>query len=256
MTIGKLLKQLRLEHKLTQKQLSQLSGVQTRLIQRYEYDEVKPRFETLSKLAEALNTTVEKIALNGYKCADENNKDYWISLMNLCTKEIHKYYDESERIQQMPVPERLKISRMNCGYTISTLANLIASTMDEYRRTESAMRDYYEISEPELGNYYREQLNEIQLQIETELEKVEAGIGSLSKDTAERLSYIFHVANDYFIDSKQDICIWNSGELSPEFQQYYSKLNSEGKQKLLDYAKDLSQLEKYTAPDPDSENEE
>ena len=40
------------------------------------------------------------------------------------------------------------------------------------------------------------------------------------------------------------------------FRKYINSLNSEGKQKLLDYAKDLSQLEKYTAPDPDSENEE
>ena len=55
MTIGDKIKFLRKEKGMTQKQLSELSGVQVKTIQRYEYGSHEPTQKTLKKIADAIS---------------------------------------------------------------------------------------------------------------------------------------------------------------------------------------------------------
>ncbi len=59
--LGKNIKQLRIEKKLTQEQLSDNSGVSLRTIQRIENGETEAREQTLYKLTNALNVNYQDI---------------------------------------------------------------------------------------------------------------------------------------------------------------------------------------------------
>lgn len=53
------LKQIRLEHNMTQKQLAELAGVTERGIQRYEANERKPTFDVIIALIKGLNISAD-----------------------------------------------------------------------------------------------------------------------------------------------------------------------------------------------------
>lgn len=55
------IKNLRNEHKITQKELSQLIGVTQSAIARYEIGENEPSIDVLIKLAKALNVTTDEL---------------------------------------------------------------------------------------------------------------------------------------------------------------------------------------------------
>lgn len=59
------LKSLREEKGLTQVQLSELTGITTRQIQKYESDKARPRLEAAEKLAKALNVSTDELLGNG-----------------------------------------------------------------------------------------------------------------------------------------------------------------------------------------------
>ncbi len=60
MTMGKAMKNARLKAKLTQKRFSEVSGVNFRLISRYEKDEIRPRIDTVETLADALGISIDE----------------------------------------------------------------------------------------------------------------------------------------------------------------------------------------------------
>lgn len=55
MKINEIIKRLRQQKGLTQKQLAELIGVSVVAIQRFEYGKTQPKYETLLKLSEVLN---------------------------------------------------------------------------------------------------------------------------------------------------------------------------------------------------------
>lgn len=77
MTIGERIKHLRIEKKLSQKQLAILSGLSEISIRKYEADERRPKLETLRRIASALDSYMGYF-LEGYFCdyADEINTDF------------------------------------------------------------------------------------------------------------------------------------------------------------------------------------
>lgn len=62
MTIGDTLKQARLNAGLTQKQLGEKCGMADSAIRKYESGKIKPKIETLKKIAAALNVSVIDLA--------------------------------------------------------------------------------------------------------------------------------------------------------------------------------------------------
>lgn len=59
MTIGERIRNLRKTRNLTQKQLGELSGIAEPTIRRYELGKLNPKYETIKKIAVALQTTPE-----------------------------------------------------------------------------------------------------------------------------------------------------------------------------------------------------
>ena len=61
MTIGKKIKELRKQKKLTQKRLSKLTGIAEITIRQYEADKYNPKMENLQKIANALSVSIVEL---------------------------------------------------------------------------------------------------------------------------------------------------------------------------------------------------
>ena len=61
MTLGQRIKQLRKERGRTQGELEQRAGIENWNLTRYESDKVRPRLESLTKIAEALEVSVDEL---------------------------------------------------------------------------------------------------------------------------------------------------------------------------------------------------
>lgn len=64
MKFNEILKKLREEKGLTQVQLSELTGISTRMIQKYESANARPRLDAAEKIAKALNITADQLLGN------------------------------------------------------------------------------------------------------------------------------------------------------------------------------------------------
>lgn len=64
MKFNKRLKKLREEKGLTQVQLSELTGISARMIQKYESGNARPRLDAAEKIAKALNITADQLLGN------------------------------------------------------------------------------------------------------------------------------------------------------------------------------------------------
>ena len=65
MKFNERLKKLREEKGLTQVQLSELTGISARMIQKYESGNARPRLDAAEKIAKALNVTADQLLGNG-----------------------------------------------------------------------------------------------------------------------------------------------------------------------------------------------
>lgn len=243
MTVGEKIRKFRNEQGLTQKQLAESSGISPVTVQQYETGKRIPKHDNLQKIANSLSINI--------LCFDD--------IQNL-VKQQYSF------LLSLSVNERLKILRLSAGRTLEELACDIIFFVDNKRSIDC--KEYQKLAQ--------------------DIYLIEIGVDDLPEVFATNIAGALGIPKDILLCNNEKSKKQNSSdcsldieflkkqlsdlqqiletmpyshtncfkELSPEFQQYYSKLNSEGKQKLLDYAKDLSQLEKYTAPDPDSENEE
>lgn len=64
MTLGQRIQRLRREKGWTQRELEQRAGIENRNLTRYESDKVRPRVESLTKIAEALEVSVDELTSN------------------------------------------------------------------------------------------------------------------------------------------------------------------------------------------------
>lgn len=81
MTIGEKIKQVRLRENLTQKQLAEKCGMADSAIRKYESGKITPKFETVKKIADALNIRPldlypDKFFRADYKPASEEEKSF------------------------------------------------------------------------------------------------------------------------------------------------------------------------------------
>ena len=93
MTIGEKIKKLRKENGLTQKQLSELTDIPVRTIQRYEAGDFNPKMKSITKIADALKVAVTEFSnvggsiFVGSEVYDEKRPyfDQYSELMDLVT---------------------------------------------------------------------------------------------------------------------------------------------------------------------------
>ena len=73
-SVGEIIKKLRIERGLTQKQLGELCEMADSAIRRYENGRAKPKIETLQKIANALNVNVSELR-NDFQIFKDNIVD-------------------------------------------------------------------------------------------------------------------------------------------------------------------------------------
>lgn len=76
MKFNERLKELREKNNLTQEQLAKISGVSSRMIQRYEYGTSRPRLDAAEKIAKALNITTDELLGNADMLVAQANEKY------------------------------------------------------------------------------------------------------------------------------------------------------------------------------------
>lgn len=116
MEINQILRKARIDQKLSQKKLSELSGIPVRTIQDYEAGKCKPKVDKLDKLVKALNMKIVDIIR---LTADENgkmspeNRDYWLCHTAVSSsefdKEIEKKYALMNIIESIVMEDHVNI---------------------------------------------------------------------------------------------------------------------------------------------------
>ena len=76
MKFNERLKELREKINLTQEQLAKISGVSSRMIQRYEYGTSRPRLDAAEKIAKALNVSTDELLGNADMLVAQANEKY------------------------------------------------------------------------------------------------------------------------------------------------------------------------------------
>lgn len=76
MKFNERLKELREKNNLTQEQLAKISGVSSRMIQRYEYGTSRPRLDAAEKIAKALNVSTDELLGNADMLVAQANEKY------------------------------------------------------------------------------------------------------------------------------------------------------------------------------------
>ena len=76
MKFNERLKELREKNNLTQEQLAKISGVSSRMIQRYEYGTSRPRLDAAEKIAKALTITTDELLGNADMLVAQANEKY------------------------------------------------------------------------------------------------------------------------------------------------------------------------------------
>ena len=126
MTIGDTLKQARINAGLTQKQLGEKCGMADSAIRKYESGKIKPKIETLKKIAAALNVSV--IDLADFDTATEILADDINQISMRYGQETPQYYRMVEAFSTLN----------HTGAEKAAVAVEDLSKVPEYRRKDGA----------------------------------------------------------------------------------------------------------------------
>lgn len=75
MTLGQRIRHLRKKKDWTQKELERQAGLENRNLTRYESDKVRPRVDSLKKIAEALEVTVDELTTEDSEQPEQQFQD-------------------------------------------------------------------------------------------------------------------------------------------------------------------------------------
>lgn len=109
MTVGERIRKIRKDQKLTQKQLGELAGIAEPTIRRYELGKLKPKYETIVKIAHALG--VAPAALGGYYTSDELI-DLYIQGAKTWATDFRFSEDQKIRISELLAEYALRIKQL------------------------------------------------------------------------------------------------------------------------------------------------
>ena len=90
MTAGKNIRKLRKEKGLTQKKLGELCGMNEVQIRQYELGKANPKYETLKKIADALDVPIQSLM--------ENNADEHSTVLDN-KSQFDSYYTDNEALE-------------------------------------------------------------------------------------------------------------------------------------------------------------
>lgn len=239
MTIGETIRFLRKEKGLTQKELSEKTGIAVITIHGYESDKYKPRQDKLEKLAEAFNVPV--LCFFNYDNSPELKRAY---------------------LMRLPIGKRIQVLRIWSDMTLEEFSVKLFNLSD----TESLTNGEFDF----LGfvnALENENIGSINASMACILENIFNiptdifgwaetdnclidNEGQIITDDIINTSLKFNDAsapNERIINT-----IVSSKELL--ILEYFRKLNSSGQKIILELAEDFTYLLKYIKPD--SENEE
>ncbi|MDY2627783.1 MAG: helix-turn-helix transcriptional regulator [Lachnospiraceae bacterium] len=233
--IGNRLKFLRREQKLTQKELAEKSGIQIRALQRYEANASHPKYTTMQSISEALQLPVQ--------CFLEHNE----------LIEQHEGY-----LCSLSQGNRLKLLRICSELEISDLTKSIIMLHNNEKEYMDGDRIVFNKA----------------VSLTALINSIESGSDEISNELAHDISTVLRVPVNLVtykpemsaaeiiysrsIDDKKEkpssnALKANSVNSLKILLRTISWFNDAGIEKLLDYARDLASMEKYTTPDPDEE---
>ncbi len=138
MSVGKNIKKIRLEKKLTQKQLGELSGISYKQIGLYEQGYRNPKIETIEKIAKALN--VQYIDLLDDFPIEEIEQSFLSYADEIAKK--RKIYDIDHRLQKIGYPISLTLDENVHTSTLNIDGKIIEITDEELIALEKDSDDY------------------------------------------------------------------------------------------------------------------
>jgi len=107
------LKQLRTERNITQARLAELLDIDQRVYSRWERGVVRPHFDTIVKIADILNVSIDELAARN----DSSDSNVEIKIRN---PELHRLYqkvnllsDEDQKALAIVLNSFVKLSRVN-----------------------------------------------------------------------------------------------------------------------------------------------
>lgn len=102
MTIGEQIRILRRQHNMTQKKLSELSGLATITIQQYEANKYKPKVEQLEKIAKAFDINVTTFLDYEKNTSLKQEEDYMDKDIR-CIQRARKNMTEDDKKRMMDI---------------------------------------------------------------------------------------------------------------------------------------------------------
>ncbi|MCD8028768.1 MAG: helix-turn-helix domain-containing protein [Erysipelotrichaceae bacterium] len=111
---GQLLKSIRKEKGLTQKQLEELCGINEVQIRRYESNRVKPKMDNLEKLALALNVSEYELMKVSDDCLNNQIDTDDISIISIGEK--IRYYRKQKGLTQKQLGKKCDIVYQQIGH--------------------------------------------------------------------------------------------------------------------------------------------
>lgn len=246
-TIGEKIKLFRKEKGFSQQKLADLTGLARITIAQYETNKYQPSEQNLNKLSVALS-----IPLQYFRHFDETSKqqrDFMLSLplgKRLRALRICEGYSEFE------LAANIVANQHNLEY--DSLILCLVSELDlEYDRNtlSTEVQNYTEkITQCELDLTILDR--ELAYNISNAL-SISVGIFGYEDEKSKKL---YPFKNSTFEQTQLAGSLHDIGKIDTHFQQYLSKLNDSGQQKLLEYAQDLVSIPKYTKPDSEDSKEE
>lgn len=231
MNIGEKIKFLRKERGISQQKLSTISEIPLRTIQEYEKGTFNPRQDKINKLAEAFQVPV--LCFANYENSPALQRLY---------------------LSELAINERLIVLRVWNGYTIEYAAERL-NEIENWDMTLAECVSGWETLEDGACSISWKKANAL-----SDLFKIPVETFGWSETDPDNK---YHPFSHDFVEKQYNKKMMNDESINMILSanevlvvSNYRKLNSGGRNKLFDYAKDLSELERYTKPDPDDSDEE
>ena len=149
MTLGQKLRTLRAEKGLSQAALEEISGVNSKLLSKYENERIVPTADTLRKIAQALQISADYLIF-------ENAPKNGISQLN--DLELFEKFQEVER---MPVENRTMIKNMIDALIIKSKGESVIKPQQSKDSWESRMQNTLDRLRARNKDYSEDQILEI-----------------------------------------------------------------------------------------------
>lgn len=271
MAIGEQIKKLRKQQHMTQKQLAKESGIAEITIRQYEAGKYNPKPDAVMKLCVGLNCKITDII-------DDETQKYYRMFDNINTKPvafdnaIQKFlnkedltYEEEDAITKYVESEQFKqekedikqIAQKAYDYISFMHSHSFASSEEELQENsqiESTRKKDNNIHKYDGSIRINHNLSQENIETLKEINIIHKKIESGEQLNENEI----HLLNDY--NQKQDLALKHLKETLKSMQKYlkpllelqpaYEKLNDIGQKEAVKRIEELTEIPRYTKPDP------